>query len=232
MQQFPNDAMLLSLEGEISDALAQAERTETAFKRALKANPNSTLIARRLARIQSAKGAHSDAVETLRNSLEANPGSAETQYYLAQALINSAPDADQTSAEEILYHLRRAFVPGDKNFRAQFLYARELCIVGKYEEAKPIFAKLYEMKIPFDQKREVRLHLLYRSGGRRRLDGTISTLRPTFGFIQCAAPVLSAYFEIDELKSSPDKITTGMPVFFELGFNLRGPFASNIELVS
>ena len=49
--------------------------------------------------------------------------------------MDSEPDADQKYGEEIAYHLRRAFSPGDKNYTAQFLFARQLCISGKYEEA-------------------------------------------------------------------------------------------------
>jgi SIR2-like domain len=147
-QLFPNDAMLLSQEGELSSVLSQAARTEAAFKKAFEANPRSTLVARRLARIQRSKGAPLDAVATLRTSLEANPSSSELQFDLASALMDVSPDADQTRAEEILYHLRRAFNPGDRNYRAQFLFARELCIAEKYDDAKPIFAKLAEASIP------------------------------------------------------------------------------------
>jgi tetratricopeptide (TPR) repeat protein len=232
LQQFPNDAVLLTLEGELSAELSQAERTETAFKRALKANPNSMLVARRLARIQNSKGAHSEAIATLRASLEANPASADLQNDLAMSLMRSTPNADQTAAEEILYHLRRAFTPGDKNYQAQFQYARELCLVGKYEEARPIFAKMAEMKISFRQKKAVRAYVLDDKGNRRILDGTILVLKPTFGFIQCPAPALNAYFEVDELNAAPEKITTGMPVTFELGFNLQGPVAVNVTVAN
>lgn len=56
-QAFPNDPVLLTQEGILSNTLSQATRTEKAFKKAFAANPRSTLIARRLARVQTSKGA-------------------------------------------------------------------------------------------------------------------------------------------------------------------------------
>lgn len=230
-QLFPNDPVLLTLEGEMSSALSEVDRTEVAFRKALQANPNSTLAARKLARIQTAKGAHADAVNTLRASLEANPGSSEIQFSLAKALMATAPDADQTQSDEILYHLRRSFTPGDKNLQGQFLYARELCLVGKYEEAKAIFARLGEAKVPYQQKREPTAYLLASDGTKLKLDGTISTLKPTFGFIACPALDLDAYFELEPLGDAGDNLIEGLPVTFELGFTLRGPTATNVTIV-
>ena len=71
-------------------------------------------------------------------------------------LLESAPDADRQESEEILYHLRRAFAPGDKNYHAQFWYARELCLVDKYEEARTLFATLGEANMPNYEKTQVR----------------------------------------------------------------------------
>src|SRR5258708_18720583 len=89
--QSPESA--LSLEGELSSTLSQAVRAETAFRKAFNANPRSSTTATRLARIQRSKRAHSDAVATLRQSLEANPSSRELHFDLALTLIGSAFDA-------------------------------------------------------------------------------------------------------------------------------------------
>jgi hypothetical protein len=226
-QAFPNDPMLLALEGELSTTLSQAERTELSFKKAFKANPRSTLVARRLARIQRSKGAAQDAVGTLRICLEANPSSSELQFDLALALMDTSPDADQLRSDEVLYHLQRSFTPGDRNYRAQFLFARELSIAGRYEDAKPLFARLANITLPFQQKTEVKGYLLDAKGARKRLDGGIIFLKGSYGFTQCRHPSLDAYFDAEDF--AEDNPAVGMPVSFELGFNLRGPVARKVR---
>jgi hypothetical protein len=146
-------------------------------------------------------------------------------------MIGSAFDADQKKTEEILYHLRRSFSPGDKNYQAQFLYGRELCIADQYEDAKPIFAKLKEAKVSFRQKSEIKRHLMDDKGERKRLEGTVVYLRPSFGFIQAEAPKLRVYFDLDEVAVPPDELLVGLLVTFELGFNMSGPAATNVCLI-
>jgi tetratricopeptide (TPR) repeat protein len=48
-QAFPNEALLLAEEGELSKVLSEADRAEAAFEKAFEANSRSTLIAKRLA---------------------------------------------------------------------------------------------------------------------------------------------------------------------------------------
>jgi tetratricopeptide (TPR) repeat protein len=230
LQLFPNDPVLLTLEGELSSALSQAERAENSFRRAFEANPRSTLVARRLARIQRSKGAYSDAVSTLRRSLEANPSSRELQFELASSLMEAAPNADQTNADEILYHLQRSFSPGDRNYQAQFLFARQLCIVGRYDDATAIFARLREVKVSFQQKVEARAYLRDADGRNLRFEGTLITLKPSFGFVKSDRLKLSAYFEVREAAMSSSDVSIGASVSFDLAFNLRGPVATEVRL--
>jgi hypothetical protein len=168
-------------------------------------------------------------VSTLRTALEHNPSVRELHFDIALALTDVSPDADQAGAEEIIYHLRRAFVPGDKNYQAQFLYARELCIVNKYEDARPIFATLAEARVPFQQKTEVGNYVMNSDGSRRRMHGSVTVLKPSYGFLQCNSPALSAYFDPEASEVTLAEIQVGVPVSFELGFNLRGPVATNIQ---
>jgi len=92
-KSFQNDPALLGQEGELSNVLAQAKRAEQAFEKAFASNPKSTLLARRLSRIQRAKGAFDDALFTLRKTLEANPSKRELHYDIAMVLLESDPVA-------------------------------------------------------------------------------------------------------------------------------------------
>jgi tetratricopeptide (TPR) repeat protein len=148
LQKFPNDPHLRTEEGELSEVLSQAQRAETAFKKAFAANPRSTLLARRLSRIQRAKGSYREALATLRTSIEANPSSRELHYDVAMTLLESSPDNDQQHSDEILYHFRRAFSPGDKNYHAQFWYARELCWLTSSKTPRPFSASCARRRFP------------------------------------------------------------------------------------
>jgi tetratricopeptide (TPR) repeat protein len=231
LQKFPNDPHLRSEEGELSGVLSQAQRAEEAFKKAFSNNPRSTLIARRLSRIQRAKGAHEEALRTLRTSIESNPSSRELHYDIAMTLLESSADGDQKNSEDILYHLRRAFSPGDKNYYAQFWYARELCLVGQHQDAQPLFTTLKEAKLPYYDKTEIRGRVLDQSGNPRRFDGTILAVRPTYAFIQSETPKMRVFYPFnDENSISSDEMLEGFSVSFDLAFNLRGPVALNLML--
>ena len=231
LQAFPNDPVLLSSEGELSTVLAQAERAETAFRRALLANPKSTLIAMRLGRILRSKGNYADALTFLNKSIEANLGSRELHYDIAITLIESSPDGDTKHVDDILYHLKRSFTPGDRNYNAQFLYARQLCLADKYDDAVPLFAKLSELTIPFRERAGIGKIVLDANGTLRKFNGSMTSVRSTYGFIQSETPKLRVYAGPDELEALPREPGSGTPVSFELGFTLRGPVAVNLVLV-
>jgi tetratricopeptide (TPR) repeat protein len=232
LQSFPNDSHLRTLEGELSEVLSQAQRAETAFQKAFAANPRSTLLARRLSRIQRAKGSYSEALKTLRTSIEANPSSRELHSDVAMTLLESAPDGDQQHSEEIIYHLRRAFSPGDKSYQAQFWYARELCLVDRYDEARPIFTTLSEASVPYYEKTQVRGRVLDADGVARRFNGTIAAVRPSYAFVQCEAPKIRVFVPLSDVSSiSSDELIEGFPLSFDLAFTLRGPIAIDVKLI-
>ena len=174
--------------------LSQSVRAEAAFQKALVANPRSTLIAKRLARIKRSKRSYADAQQILRKCLEFNPAAKDLHYDLAMSIIESAPDADQIEASPILYHLRRSFSLGDKNLQAQFWYARQLCISGQFADARPIFRKLSEARIPFREKKEIRGVIRQVDGNSREFLGAVAVLRNGYGFVRCDAMNLTAYF--------------------------------------
>jgi tetratricopeptide (TPR) repeat protein len=231
LQKYPNDPLLKTEEGSLSEILSQAQRAETAFQKAFAANPRSVLLARRLSRIQRAKGSHADALVTLRRSIDANPSSRELHYDIALTLLESAPDADQQYGEEIVYHLRRAFTPGDKNYHAQFWYVRQLCLADKFEEARPFFTALTEAKLPYYEKTEIRGVVRSADGQPKRFGGPIILVKPSFIFVQSEAPKLRVFFSLSDSSIDSDDLLEGFPVSFELAFTLRGPLALNLTLV-
>jgi tetratricopeptide (TPR) repeat protein len=229
LQQFPNEAILLSEEGELSKVLSQADRAEKAFAKSFEQNPRSSLIAKKLSRIKRARGHYLEAQKVLQKALEFNPGAQDLHYDYALAIIESAPDADQRNADDVLYHLRRSFAPGDRNYQAQFWYARQLTIMGKYEDARILFRDLNEGRIPFREKTQRRAPVKGGDGKNIEYTGVISNLRDTFGFVRCDALKLDAFFVFENLDQGYLEILQiGDAVRFNLTFTLRGPTATNI----
>jgi tetratricopeptide (TPR) repeat protein len=226
---FPNEALLLAEEGELAKALSEAVRAETAFERAFQANQRSTLIAKRLARIKRSKGAYADARQVLQKCLEFNPGAKDLHYDLAMSILESAPDADQSEADLILYHLKRSYSQGDKNLQAQFWCARQLCISGRFDEARPMFKNLSDAQVPFKIKKEVRGVLQQSDGTPCELIGKVTVLRDAHGFVQCDAMNLSAFFSTNAFECA-ECLDLGCVVRFELGFDLRGPVATKMNI--
>jgi len=231
-QAFPNEAMLLSEEGQLSNILSQAARAETAFDKAFAANQRSTLIAKRLARIKRSKGSFEQALAVLRKCLEFNPSSQDLHYDLAMTLLASRPDADQVEAATLLYHLRRSFAPGDRNLQAQFWYARQLCIADRFDEARPIFRALSDSRVPFKEKIEVRGELCGSDGALLELIGTVDLWRESWGFVVVTAPMkMRVFFKVSEADAElADYISVGSTVRLNLGFSLKGPVACNLTI--
>jgi hypothetical protein len=145
-------------------------------------------------------------------------------------LIESDPMADQKFGDEILYHLRRAFSPGDKNYSAQFAYARQLCLSSKFEEAQPIFSKLSEAPIPHSQKARVQESMKDETGAPRQLTGTITAARQSYGFVESDSPNMRVFVQMNELgEINPEDFLVGFPVSFELTFTMRGPLARGLR---
>ncbi|MEQ8751022.1 MAG: SIR2 family protein [Amphiplicatus sp.] len=229
LQKFPNEPRLLGEEGELSNVLSNAVRAESAFKKAFQQNPRSTLVARRLARIYRSKHQFADAEAVLKKAIEANPGAQELQYELAQTLMESAPDADQQQAEMVLYHLRRSFISGAKQYQAQFWYARQLCICDKYDEAKPLFDSLGDLRVPYSERIEIRGTVRTATGAQRRFVGSVAAMRASYGFISCDSPRMRAFVPSPEIGGRVAELLPQSRVSFGLGFNLRGPVAVDVE---
>lgn len=231
LQAFPNEAILLAEEGNLSNILSQASRAEKAFEKAFEANPRSTLIAKRLSRVKRAKEEFGEAAKVLRSCLEFNPGSQDLHYDYAMTLMEETPDAPQTSGETLLYHLRRSFAPGDRNRQAQFWYARQLVISGNSGEAKAAFEMLSSAPVPFSEKTLVRGFIKRSDGSRQMFTGSIVTLNEEYGFVVCEQFGFNAFFLIEDVPvADVEYLAVGVPLTFSVGFTLRGPVAKEISL--
>ncbi|MCJ2063325.1 SIR2 family protein [Methylobacterium sp. J-088] len=233
LQKFPDDQSLLSGEGNLAEVLSNSNRAEGAFKKAFLSNPRSTLVARRLVKILRSKGELDESIAVLSKCLEANPASSELHYELARVLMGQRPDADQINAEAIAYHLRRSFFVGDKNYRAQFWYARQLCVMDKFTDSRSIFDRLADLSMSFSQKQHPQAHIKDADGVNRRYSGSITRFKSTFGFARSNVPDLELFVPVRELDvETGASFVEGTAVTFEIAFNFRGPVATSVRRMS
>jgi tetratricopeptide (TPR) repeat protein len=221
-QKFPGDPYLLDAESRLAAFLADSRRVVEALKKAFDANTRSTFIAIRLAQCYRRQGEMDQAKSVLRVSLGGNPGEKRLHYLFAKVLLETG-DSD----DEVLYHLRRSFVAGDKNHDAQLLYARQLYITGSIAESKQVFTVLAKTHISTDIKdrilyplaqtfsgKVVRIEAVYCFIARDGLGDWVFASRPSVG---------------EDLWSA---LKWGLRVSFKLGFTFKGTSAYEIRAVS
>lgn len=230
LQSFPNDDRLLTEDAALSDLLKDADKALTALQKAFKTNPRSELIAKRLSRVLRAKKRFGDAVEVLRETLSLNPGSQVIHFDLGQTLRETAPDADTTQCDSILYHFQRSFVPGDKQHEARFWYARHLCLAGKWPEARAIFEGLRKLSIPYRQRAGLRAPVLNSDATERLFYGQVTRNRGDIGFIRTDLDGTEC-FTSQELTDSEGPIPAEQTrVKFNIHFSLMGPVAKAVAI--
>lgn len=230
LQRFPGDSYLLSLEADLARLLREHARASEALGRAFKANPGRSYVAVRLARHLRDRGAIDDAKEVLKSAIAANPASKEAHFALARFLIDQDERGNQA---QIVYHLKRAFTPGDSHMEAQFWYARHCFLFGQPDQAVAAFKALADSAVAGEDRRRVRNVLTSQDGERLRLPGWVKSVHEGFCFIH------TSDYRVDIFAHSKDTddeewtaLSSGKQVTFELGFTLRGPAGLRVRSVA
>ena len=138
----------------------------------------------------------------------------------------------KSSAEDLAYYYKRAFVPNDSNYQSQFWYARyafELPNPEKQREADRIFTYLRNARIPFRIKNEVR-DTYSRNNKPIEIHGKIVSKKPGFCFIedettgkQYFCPAENVLEDLYAATRVHDRVK------FKLGFCYAGPKCFDVE---
>jgi hypothetical protein len=127
--------------------------------------------------------------------------------------------------EQLLYHLQRAFTPGDRNYDAQLLYARQLFIAGERNLYRGAFQTLKRIKLA----PQFRDRLLYPLNELQR--GSIVRIEASYLLINRGE---SGEWISAQRSSTSDAIwkqlSVGAKVKFKIAFNFHGPSAFDLEL--
>lgn len=138
LQLFADSSELLSVEATLREELDQTKQALQALERAFEVNPRQDWLAVRLARKYQEKGDLDKSKRVLEACIRENPSSKAAHLELGRVLLHSNDNA------AAIQHLRRGFTEGDHNYEAQFWYARELYLQGRFDEAESMFASLNE----------------------------------------------------------------------------------------
>jgi len=221
LQSYPGESYLLDLEAELAKLLSDSDRVVRALTKSFALNPRNSFVALRLSRCHEEKGNKDEAKEVLKRALDANSNRKELHYAYAKLLM-TYPTA---STEEIEHHLRRAYTPGDQNFDAQLLHARQLYIGGSFEEARRLFEGIGSARVPATLKFQPRYPIDDTYGGE------VHTVEASYCWIVRDGIQDWIYCRQETVENRIWRnLLPGTRVTFRLAFNMRGPVAIDVAL--
>ncbi|TWU17441.1 hypothetical protein Pla52o_52450 [Novipirellula galeiformis] len=216
----PNEQFLLSTEAELAKFLSQTERLLSTLEKAFAANPKNLHVAISLTRARLGSGDNEGAESIVRQALFYNEHEPRL-HYLLSCILREKPDA---SDQDLLYHLRRSFTPGDKNYDAQLMHARQLYIMKGHKEAQPYFSELATARVSMSERRKHHFPL------DEEFQGRIGNMLATACFIKCnkTHELLFAH-ESSFINDSWREVIYDSRVRFKIAFNFRGPVAFDVD---
>ncbi len=226
LQRFPGNEYLLMAKVKLSKKLNEHKNVSKILEKAYNTNLSSEYVAISLATNKNEGGDLQGAIGVLRNSIAQSPHSKALHLALSKYLILKN---DQSLAEEIIYHLKHSFSPGDTNYDAQFWFARQNYLYGNRNSANEIFNSLKKTKIPPYLRRKLQGHSVDFNGSQINYNGQIVTEHVDFFFIRCAELNDQIFAHISNFKHDSTDIILGTEVSFNLAFSMRGPAASNVK---
>ncbi len=220
IQRFPGDTYMLDADRSLASLLGRGERQRSALTRIVASNPRHTASAVRLARYHRHAGQDSDALGVLQRALEARRDDKGLHYEYAKTLMDLCPDEHG----EILYHLERSFQPGDRNYEARILYARQLYIAARLDASRAVLRELQAANIPPGLRNKARFPLpeTYR--------GKVVRVEASYCFVQRDGIADQIYAHksdfADDLWTT---VTKGARLAFRIGFTAQGARAIDVQ---
>ena len=229
LQKFPLNSHLLSLEADYLRLMQQHGKAEAALTKAFTANPRQDWIAIRLARMLDGTGRREDAKTVLVRCLQNNPNNRRVHFQLAMLYMGQSSESQRSL---ILDHLRRSFTTGDRNFEAQFWYAREAFLDGKYDEAIQVFRDLADAPIPSSEKTQIRGIIVDKNQRSSVYTAEVVNVEATYIFIKCKEFPDNIFAHRSTVNGEEwNKLRRGSRIACTIGFNLRGPTAATVRLL-
>ena len=165
------------------------------------------------------RGENDKAKRVLETALAANTSDRRLQFSYARLLMDTGADKDA-----VLYHLQRSFTPGDANYEAQLLFARQLYIGARADDAKRVFKTLKGAPT----SPEVRFALYHPLPDEFR--GEIVRMEATYCFIARDGIGDWIYAYRDNIGQTWNALAFRKRVLFRIAFAFTGPSAFDVRL--
>ena len=178
LDRFHGDSYLLTAEADLSKLLSDEMRATDALKTAFKNNPQNRFIVVRLAQSLLDSGNTSDALDVYNAAIESGLEDKLVHFKYGRLLI----DENRGNGTEIEYHLNKAFTDNDRNYEAQFWYARQLYLNGNIVDSKTQFGRLRYSDANIFAKRKIQ-GMILEDGRPSRFTGTTERLYSQNGFV-------------------------------------------------
>lgn len=222
LQTFPDDDVILSNEASLARMLNDSERVYEAIKKAFQINPSNSYLASSLCNIYLKRNNVAAAKETLEAVLAITPADKLAHGQLAMLFIDYEPD----NLESAEYHFRRSFTDGDTNHLNQLYYARQLYIMGKFDEYLELTGKLKKLRKSPHSKHKVRGVLKDKRKQTVKLVGKVTRKEHSYAFLVTPG-YQSRHFlhKSNANKEKWDSLKAGDDICYELGFTFSGAAA-------
>ena len=222
-QRFPDDSYLKAAEADLATLISDSSRAMEALEQAFAGNNKNAYVASRLARVYLKRGELPKALDILKKALNARPTDKRLHYDYARALI----DVEAADADEVVYHLRNAYSPGDHNFDAQLLHAREMYKKGETDECGALLSKMSNVAVPWEQKVIIHYPLSgVFSGSVSRIEASYCSLvRDGIG------DELFAYWRDFVSEEDWRRLLMTSRVSFRIGFTMKGVRAFEVQVL-
>ena len=161
-----------------------------------------------------------DAEVTLKRALEASNYNRKLHYAYGKLLLEKGTASNET----LEYHFRRSYSPGDPNYNAQLLHARQLFINKEDLQSKALFKKLGASRLPSEFRNKAQYPLT------SEFAGSIAKVEATYSFILRDGVGDWIYvnpdnFEVDDWTL----LTVGTRMRFKIAFSMKGACAINVK---
>lgn len=188
IQLYPNESFLLESESNFNNLINNTPKALDSLETAFKTNKHSPYLATRLSNFYAENGEIGQAMSVLLDSINLNQNNKDLNFLYAKSLMQSEPD----NYIDLKHYLRKSFVKNDKRYSAQFWYARTLYMLHE-EEFKDYFTYLSNVPLDYRIKKEIR-GIIIENGTEKILDGTITKLEGSYGFVKQDFTGESIYF--------------------------------------
>lgn len=227
-QKFPGSGQVYKLEAQFSSLINDNQNALKALQRSFEENDREPYLAIRLAMIYLESGRSEDAKKVFEMALERRRSDHSLNFHYAELLRNQS-SFDQS---DLIYFYRRAFTPKDRNYHAQFWFARFSYFSPEskdHNQSIEIFEHIRNGRFSFEVRHEVRD---YDGGSQnpRSHNGTISRKREEFGFLVMDGTGYEVFVPAKQVEDDVwGAVQEGDRVKFNIAFSFSGPFAANLS---